>query len=413
MIEKIIICFEEESIKEIYETVINNFLFLACHCNGLCVTKKIVSCCKNASTMETLYKLLFDNAEMLVQNTHGNYSIQSALDAWDYEMISPIIALFYNKFFSLSMQKFSSNVVEKCLERGGETVMNKFMDEVCHKKRILELMKNPFGNYVIQKALKLSTGFYKGKMGGIIKKHLEKLNDKKLVAKWKYILQNLTSNNLGGGLGGKLNNLNGSNQNSLNILNLINVPSRKDSQDSISPYSSYSPRSQNSPGSHRSVTSITSSHSYNPPSSNTFQNLMFSSNSDHSFINHFSPNMPFKQSRSEVNSPTGSFIENYSGGFNYNMRGNHQFMSNQIQSQMPYQSLIPNQNLSQNLSQNVNLINNIHNSNSPYDCSSNMVYYSNPNLNVNMNMNFNPNASMYPNQKANFNDNYTKNKFNK
>jgi hypothetical protein len=32
----------------------------------------------------------------------------------------PIIRLFYNKFGNLSMQKYSSNVIEKCLEKGGE-----------------------------------------------------------------------------------------------------------------------------------------------------------------------------------------------------------------------------------------------------------------------------------------------------
>ena len=57
-------------------------------------------------------------------------------------------------------------------------------------------MKNPFGNYVVQKALKLSSGYYKGKLTGIIKKHIEKLNDRKLINKWKEILANVTGNKL-------------------------------------------------------------------------------------------------------------------------------------------------------------------------------------------------------------------------
>lgn len=56
-------------------------------------------------------------------------------------------------------------------------------------------MKNPFGNYVVQKALKLSSGYYKGKLTGIIKKHIEKLNDRKLINKWKEILGNVTTGN--------------------------------------------------------------------------------------------------------------------------------------------------------------------------------------------------------------------------
>jgi hypothetical protein len=57
-------------------------------------------------------------------------------------------------------------------------------------------MKNPFGNYVVQKALKLSSGYHKNKLTGIIKKHFEKLNDRKLINKWKDILASVSGNTL-------------------------------------------------------------------------------------------------------------------------------------------------------------------------------------------------------------------------
>jgi hypothetical protein len=137
VVEKMILCFEEESIKEIYDIILQNFMFLACHCNGLCVTKKVISCSRNQVYLEALQKILIDNANTLVLNSYGNYSIQVALDSWDYDSIAPLINLFYNQFFALSTQKFSSNVVEKCLERGGEAVLAKFLDEICHKSKII------------------------------------------------------------------------------------------------------------------------------------------------------------------------------------------------------------------------------------------------------------------------------------
>jgi hypothetical protein len=57
-------------------------------------------------------------------------------------------------------------------------------------------MKNSFGNYVVQKALKLATGFMKVKLTNNIKKNMEKLTDKKLVNKWKSILLNCSNPNL-------------------------------------------------------------------------------------------------------------------------------------------------------------------------------------------------------------------------
>jgi hypothetical protein len=137
VIEKMILCFEEESIKEIYDLILENFMFLACHNNGLCVTKKVISCSKNQVYIETIQKLLLDNASTLVQNPHGNYSIQVALESWDYDLVVPIISLFQNQFFTLSTQKFSSNVVEKCLERGGDNVLSKFLEEICQKSKIV------------------------------------------------------------------------------------------------------------------------------------------------------------------------------------------------------------------------------------------------------------------------------------
>ncbi len=39
------------------------------------------------------------------------------------------------------MQKFSSNVVEKFLEKGKETVISKYIEEVSINNRIVDLMK--------------------------------------------------------------------------------------------------------------------------------------------------------------------------------------------------------------------------------------------------------------------------------
>ena len=49
-------------------------------------------------------------------------------------------------------------------------------------------MKNNYGNYVVQKALKLAKGENKLKLIQIILKNIEKIGDKKLIAKWKSIV---------------------------------------------------------------------------------------------------------------------------------------------------------------------------------------------------------------------------------
>lgn len=53
------------------------------------------------------------------------------------------------------------------------------------------MIKNSFGNYVIQKALKVADGEIKQKLLLEVRNNIEYLNDKKIIKKWKSILNTL------------------------------------------------------------------------------------------------------------------------------------------------------------------------------------------------------------------------------
>lgn len=197
VIEKIIICFEEERISFLYELALGSFLKLANNTNGLCIIKKIIIHAKNEETIKRILQKLVDNSSTLIQNPFGNYSIQTAVDVWKEENVMPIIKQFYGKFINLSMQKFSSNVVEKFLLKGGEPVISKYIEEISINNRIVDLMKNNYGNYVVQKALKLANNVNKNKLVEVILRNLEKIGDKKLIHKWKSIVQPHTNEEYG------------------------------------------------------------------------------------------------------------------------------------------------------------------------------------------------------------------------
>jgi hypothetical protein len=55
-------------------------------------------------------------------------------------------------------------------------------------------MKNSFGNYVVQKTLKLAKGSIKVKLINNIKKNIDKCGDNKLMNKWELILANENRN---------------------------------------------------------------------------------------------------------------------------------------------------------------------------------------------------------------------------
>ena len=85
------------------------------------------------------------------------------------------------------MSKYSSNVVERFIEKS-EIILKEFINEICNNGKISDIMKNNYGNYVIQKALKISINEYKEKLVNEVEKNIFKLNDKKLILKWKSII---------------------------------------------------------------------------------------------------------------------------------------------------------------------------------------------------------------------------------
>lgn len=56
----------------------------------------------------------------------------------------------------LSMQKYSSNVVEKCLKYSSEECRSRIIWELINNAHLDQVMLDPYGNYVIQAALNQS-----------------------------------------------------------------------------------------------------------------------------------------------------------------------------------------------------------------------------------------------------------------
>lgn len=62
-------------------------------------------------------------------------------------------------FAELSIQKFSSNVVEKCLKLGGLTEeRHGVVRELVASPLLPRLLQDSYGNYVVQSALAISSG---------------------------------------------------------------------------------------------------------------------------------------------------------------------------------------------------------------------------------------------------------------
>ena len=163
IIEKILSYFEDEFTKEIIDFVYNNFMNLACHINGVCIAKKLLLMTHKRELHQKIKKIIILNSDNLIIHQYGNYIIQTIVENWEDKDLEEIIDLYKNKYIYLSQQKYSSNAVERIIEKN-EQNLEFYINEILASNNLYEVMKNIYGNYVIQKALKLSSDKTKEKL---------------------------------------------------------------------------------------------------------------------------------------------------------------------------------------------------------------------------------------------------------
>jgi hypothetical protein len=163
----------------IYDAVADNCVQVAKHKHGCCVMQR----CIDHGTDDQRKQLIEEirkNVNELVLDAFGNYVVQYVLDLnLVPELATNIILKLTGRLYYLSKQKFSSNVVEKCLEKGDSLCSIRIMrellgqepnpeipDPICDpsikgkiQQQLFDLLQDSFGNYVIQTCL--SEGAYK------------------------------------------------------------------------------------------------------------------------------------------------------------------------------------------------------------------------------------------------------------
>ena len=185
VLEKLLTCFEEEYINFIYIYIVDNFLDLANNSNGICIIKKILTFTHKKTLHDKIKVIIKENGLQLISHPYANFVIQIVVECWsDYK---DILVLFDKKYYNLSLEKYASNVVERCIEKD-EEILNNYIGEIVDSNRIYEVMRSNYGNYVVQKAIKLSKGEHKKILVFNAAKDINKLNDAKLIIKWKSIL---------------------------------------------------------------------------------------------------------------------------------------------------------------------------------------------------------------------------------
>ena len=113
--------------------------------------------------LRPLVEEVLTRATTLAKNQYGNYVVQSILKSGERRYVSELIRSFTGHFYEFSVHKFASNVIEKCIRGATPEQREQIFEEVIgdgtgyKSDKILQLIKDQFGNYVIQRIIEFGT----------------------------------------------------------------------------------------------------------------------------------------------------------------------------------------------------------------------------------------------------------------
>lgn len=152
VIQKCLIIYKEKNNQFIYDSISSQCMIVATHRHGCCVIQRCIDHATPSQRDQLVSRVTY-YALPLVQNSFGNYVVQYILDLNNEAFTQSIIQSFYGDVVLLSTQKFSSNVMEKCIRVANEATKERLISELLSCNCMDRLLGDSFANYVLQTCL--------------------------------------------------------------------------------------------------------------------------------------------------------------------------------------------------------------------------------------------------------------------
>ncbi|XP_062225230.1 pumilio homolog 2-like [Phragmites australis] len=178
VIQKCIECVPEDRIPFVIEPILSQIFVLCTHQYGCRVIQRVLEHCHDPATQSAIMDEIVQHTFRLTDDKFGNYVVQHVLQHGKPEERTSIIHKFSGHVVILSKQKFASNVIEKCLTFGTPEERDGLIGEIISSGQTFqELMKDQFGNYVVQRVLQTCDDEHLEMMLSSIKLHLNELKN--------------------------------------------------------------------------------------------------------------------------------------------------------------------------------------------------------------------------------------------
>lgn len=156
VIQKLLLDLDATGSQFIYDAVCRSVVEIGSHRHGCCVLQRCLDYAQDQNR-NRLVAHIVAKALVLVCDPFGNYVCQYVIDLGIQDYTDSLVTQLLGRLSSLSVQKFSSNVVEKCLHAASSNLQRAMIAEIMTPTTLNELLLDNYGNYVIQTALESSS----------------------------------------------------------------------------------------------------------------------------------------------------------------------------------------------------------------------------------------------------------------
>ena len=109
----------------------------------------------NEEQSQKLLENISEHSMFLILNQFGNYVIQFVISKNITAINDKILEGFIDNLIFLAKQKYSSNVIEKCFDYCSNKMKERIINQLSDERIIRDLLKDMYGNYVLQKTLSM------------------------------------------------------------------------------------------------------------------------------------------------------------------------------------------------------------------------------------------------------------------
>jgi hypothetical protein len=136
----------------IYDAVGKHCVIVGTHRHGCSVLQRCIDHSAGYQRAQLIARIT-ENVFALAQDPFGNYVVQYILDLDEAQFTKPLCLSFSGSVPALSRQKFSSNIIEKCLRTADFETKRTMIDEMLVGNELEKMLRDVFANYVVQTAM--------------------------------------------------------------------------------------------------------------------------------------------------------------------------------------------------------------------------------------------------------------------